>query len=171
MEKNIITTTYYETPCGRMILGSLNNHLCLCDWRNGKDRKQIDNRLKRLLKADYVEGNSDVLTIAIQQLDEFFANKRKTFTIPLLLAGTDFQKSVWTELQRVPFGQTISYAQIAANIGRPLSARAVANANGANAMAIFIPCHRVIGSDNSLTGYAGGLDTKRYLLQIEGWYN
>lgn len=85
-----------------------------------------------------------------------------------MFAGTDFQKTVWNELLKIPFGNTISYAEMARRIGMPKAVRAVANANGANSISIFAPCHRVIGSDHSLTGYGGGLDAKRTLLKLEG---
>ena len=109
-----------------------------------------------------------IIEKAIKQLDEFFAGKRQEFDIPLLFVGTDFQKKVWSELLKIPFGETISYGKIATRIGMPKAVRAVANANGANAISIFAPCHRVIGSDHSLTGYGGGLDAKRELLELEG---
>ena len=88
--------------------------------------------------------------------------------MPLLLTGTEFQKAVWNELLKIPFGETVSYGGIARRIGMPDAVRAVANANGANPVSIFVPCHRVIGSDRSLTGYGGGIETKRRLLELEG---
>ena len=121
-----------------------------------------------MLNAEFEEGTSEVIDKAIKQLDEFFAGQRKIFDIPLLFVGTDFQKTVWNELQKIPFGKTVSYGEMARRIGIPKAVRAVANANGANSMSIFAPCHRVIGSDHSLTGYGGGLDAKRTLLKLEG---
>ena len=121
-----------------------------------------------MLNAEFEEGTSEVIDKAIKQLDEFFAGQRKIFDIPLLFVGTDFQKTVWNELQKIPFGKTVSYGEMARRIGMPKAVRAVANANGANSMSIFAPCHRVIGSDHSLTGYGGGLDAKRTLLKLEG---
>lgn len=168
MQENVIHIKYYESPCGRLILGSFKGRLCLCDWQREKRINVVNNRLKRMLKADFKEGTSDVIEQAAQQLDEFFAGKRRAFDIPLLFVGTDFQKTVWNELLKVPFGKTISYREMAERIGYPKAVRAVANSNGANAMAIFAPCHRVIGSDGSLTGFAGGLYAKRRLLELEG---
>ena len=104
---------------------------------------------------------------AARQLDEYFARQRREFDVPLLLVGTDFQKTVWRELLKIPFGVTFSYGDMARRIGKPGAVRAVANANGANSISVFVPCHRVIGSDNSLTGYGGGLDAKRMLLELE----
>ena len=92
------------------------------------------------------------------------------FDVPLLFVGTDFQKTVWNELLNIPFGTTVSYGEMARRIGMPKAVRAVANANGANAMSIFVPCHRVIGSNRSLTGYGGGLEAKRKMLELEGLY-
>lgn len=125
-------------------------------------------RLKRILRAEFEEGTSEVIEQALLQLDEFFAGKRREFDVPLLFVGTDFQKTVWNELLKIPFGKTISYGEMAQRIGLPKAVRAVANANGANSMSIFAPCHRVIGSDRSLTGYGGGLAAKQMLLELEG---
>lgn len=135
----------------------------MCDWPVEKHRK----RLERMLDAEFVGGSTPVIDRAIAQLDEYFAGLRRQFDIPLLLVGTPFQKSVWTELLAIPYATTISYAELARRIGRPTAVRAVANSNGANALSIFVPCHRVIGADSSLTGYAGGLLAKNYLLNLE----
>lgn len=125
-------------------------------------------RLATGLGKEFLQGTSDVLQEAAAQLDEYFAGKRRAFSVPLLLVGTDFQKTVWQELQRIPYGSTITYAGEARRIGRQEAVRAVANANGANALSIFVPCHRVIGADGMLGGYAGGADAKRWLLRAEG---
>lgn len=135
----------------------------MCDWPVEKHRK----RLVRMLGAEFVEGSTPVIDRAIAQLDEYFAGSRCRFDIPLLLVGTPFQKSVWTELLAIPCATTVSYAELARRIGRPTAVRAVANSVGANALSIFVPCHRVIGADSSLTGYAGGLLAKNYLLNLE----
>ena len=102
-----------------------------------------------------------------RQLEEYFAGNRKAFSIPLHPVGTDFQLQVWKALLNIPYGATRSYKQIATSIGRPEAVRAVAGAIGANGISILIPCHRIIGSNRSLTGYAGGLEAKRMLLEIE----
>lgn len=166
-EKNIIKIRRYESPCGTLMLGSYGDKLCLCDWQVEKHRDHVNRRLKRVLNAEFEEGRSDIIEKAMQQLDEFFAGTRREFEMPLLFAGTDFQKTVWEELLKIPYGQTISYGEMARRIGMPKAVRAVANANGANSISIFAPCHRVIGSDRSLTGYGGGLDAKRKLLELE----
>jgi methylated-DNA-[protein]-cysteine S-methyltransferase len=102
-----------------------------------------------------------------RQLEEYFAGRRRAFDVVLAPPGTAFQQRVWGELQRIDYGQTISYAELAARIGRPTAIRAAGAANGANPISILIPCHRVIGSSGSLTGYSGGLEVKRLLLELE----
>jgi methylated-DNA-[protein]-cysteine S-methyltransferase len=106
-------------------------------------------------------------TAVREQLAEYFAGERQQFDVPIKLVGTPFQQRVWQELERIPFGTTITYAQLAQRVGKPTASRAVGNANGRNPVSIIVPCHRVIGADGSLTGYAGGLDRKRWLLDHE----
>lgn len=166
-KKNIVKTKRYESPCGTLLLGSFNDKLCLCDWQVEKHRDHVDKRLKRVLQADFEDSSSAVIEKAIVLLDEFFAGKRKKFDLPLLFVGTNFQKKVWNELLKIPYGKTVSYGEMASRIGMPRAVRAVANANGANAISIFVPCHRVIRSDGSLTGYGGGLAAKKKLLDLE----
>jgi O-6-methylguanine DNA methyltransferase len=103
----------------------------------------------------------------MRQLDEYFAGKRKTFDLKLAMRGTPFQLAVWQALQRIPYGETRTYAGIAHEIGRPSATRAVGAANGANPIPIIVPCHRVIGTNGSLTGFGGGIDVKRRLLELE----
>ena len=167
-EKNIIKIRRYESPCGTLLLGSFGDKLCLCDWQVERHRGHVDRRLKRMLNAEFEEETSAIIEKAMEQLDAFFAGKRRGFDVPLLFVGTDFQKKVWSELLKIPFGMTVSYGEMARRIGMPKAVRAVANANGANALSIFAPCHRVIGYDHSLTGYGGGLAAKRTLLELEG---
>ena len=162
-----INIQYVQTPVGEMILGSYDNKLCMADWRYRKSRTTVDNRLQKGLSATYVEEESPVLTLAKEELEGYFKGLRKTFDIPLLMVGTEFQKSVWQELLKLPFGTTASYLDLAKGVNDEKAVRAVASAVGANAISILIPCHRIIGSDGSLTGYAGGLDTKKELLKIE----
>jgi len=149
-----------------LLLGAFDGRLCLCDWEF-PSRETVHRRLQRLLCASFEVGACDVADRAARQLDEYFAGRRKTFDVPLLLAGTEFQQSVWNALRRIPYGATLSYAALSERIDRPKAVRAVALANGANSLSIFVPCHRVIGSDRSLTGYAGGLAAKKYLLELE----
>jgi methylated-DNA-[protein]-cysteine S-methyltransferase len=164
---NNIHIQYFDTRYGELIIGSYNKKLCLCDWRYRNKRDAIDSRLKSQLKAEYVEMDDDVLRETRNQLDEYFNHERKRFDIPLLMVGTPFQKQVWNGLLDIPFGKTSSYLQLAENISNKSAVRAVANANGANAISIIIPCHRIIGSNGKLVGYAGGLEAKAGLLGLE----
>lgn len=164
---NHIEIKRYQSPCGELVLGSYEGKLCLCDWATEKHHNAIDTRLRKTLHADYKEQTSNIIEVTICQLNEYFAGKRKEFNIPLLFAGTDFQKKVWLKLLEIPYGTTLSYGDMAKQIGMPTAVRAVANANGANAISIIAPCHRVIGSDHSLTGYGGGLAAKKFLLELE----
>jgi methylated-DNA-[protein]-cysteine S-methyltransferase len=108
-----------------------------------------------------------VLTLAAGQLREYFAGSLTSFTVPVELAGTPFQRSVWAGLQAIGYGETLSYGELAMRVGAPGASRAVGLANGRNPVAIVVPCHRVVGADGSLTGYGGGLDRKRFLLELE----
>ncbi len=102
------------------------------------------------------------------QLDEYFAGRRRVFDLPLALRGTPFQLAVWEELQRLPFGATCTYTELARRVGRPAAVRAVGRANATNPVSLVVPCHRVVGTDGTLTGYGGGLGVKRALLELEG---
>lgn len=139
----------------------------MCDWAVERHRDVVDIRLRKVLRAGYEEKTSNIIQETSKQLDEYFDGKRTVFDIPMLFAGTDFQKKVWHKLLEIPYGVTISYGELATQLGMPKAVRAVANANGANAISIIVPCHRVIGSDHSLTGYGGGLAAKKKLLELE----
>lgn len=174
------------TPVGQVILGAIGDKLCLCDWKCSKRRVQNDNRIKRLLKAELVDVASlqlelssasvpaldqkvsqHILDETERELREYFAGKRESFDIPLLMAGTDFQKSVWQALLGIPYGEVVSYMDVSQAIGNPKAVRAVSQAIGSNPIAIIVPCHRVVGSNGSLTGFAGGLEAKHCLLELE----
>jgi methylated-DNA-[protein]-cysteine S-methyltransferase len=127
---------------------------------------------KQLTEISFVieseNGTKDIIIEqAIKQIDEYFAGIRKDFDIPLKLTGTEFQNKTWKALQNIPFGGTKSYSELAAMMGNPKAVRAVGGANNKNPFPIIIPCHRVIGADGSLTGYAGGIEVKKYLLELE----
>jgi methylated-DNA-[protein]-cysteine S-methyltransferase len=113
------------------------------------------------------QRDDEAFHAAREQLGEYFSGTRTTFDVPLVLNGDAFQTLVWAQLQRIPYGETVSYGQVARTIGRPDAARAVGLANGRNPIAVIVPCHRVIGADGSLTGYGGGLERKRLLLELE----
>lgn len=165
--ENLISLQHYDSPCGRLVLASFADRLCLCDWSDNPFAERNRRRIEKYLKATSKTETTSVLEETKRQLDEYFAGKRKAFDIQLCLVGTDFQHKVWNALRSIPYGSTKSYKDIAQCIGKPKAVRAVAGAIGANAISILIPCHRVIGSNHSLTGYAGGLETKRGLLGME----
>jgi len=164
---NQINIHYYKTSIGELVFGSFQKKLCLLDFRYRKMRKTVDNRIQNGLKANFVETNDDVLEETKQQLNEYLGGERKYFDIPLLMVGSDFQKSVWHALLKVPYGTTSTYSQLAGDINNEKSVRAVASANGANAISVIIPCHRIIGSDGKLVGYGGGLPVKKRLINLE----
>ncbi len=164
---NQINIQYYKTKIGELILGSSDGKLCLLDFRRRKMRGKVDKRIKDVLGAEFIEKSDDILEETKRQIDEYLTEKRKEFDIKILMTGTDFQKIVWRALAKVGYGKTASYLDLARKAGREKSARAVANAIGANPIALIIPCHRIIGSDGALVGYSGGLSTKRRLLKLE----
>lgn len=157
----------YDAPCGTLLLGSAGDRLCLCDWMHDGSPSRTSARIFRNLKTVLTAGVSPATDRAAAQLDAYFAGRLRAFDVPMLFIGTPFQKVVWEALTSVAFGDTVSYASVARRIGRPEAVRAVANAIGANPLSIIVPCHRVVGSDGSLTGYAGGLEAKRMLLGFE----
>ncbi len=162
-----ISFQHYDSPCGTLILASVGEAICLCDWIDMPCAVKNKRRLVQSLKAELREQPSAVIIRTKEELDEYFAGKRTTFDVPLYPVGTEFQKRVWEALLGIPFGETRTYKDIAIAVGNVKRVRAVASAIGANGMSILIPCHRVIGSDHSLTGFAGGLEAKRILLELE----
>ncbi len=150
-----------RSPVGRLTLIASNDGLVAILWENDRPGR---------VRLDVVaeDAQHPVLLEAERQLAQYFAGRRKTFDLKLDFAGTAFQEKVWRALLTIPFGETRSYAQIAKQIGHPNAARAVGAANGRNPISIVTPCHRVIGSNGALTGFAGGLDVKARLLRLEG---
>lgn len=187
----------YESPCGKLYLAAKKGNICLCDWALSKNLGDTLSRLSKALDIEFIlpetisdnptagissnesspvqakakkprpEKPSKVIVSAKKQLGQYFSGRRKTFNIPYQMAGTPFQQAVWKSLMDIPYGKSVSYAEIAAMAGYPKAVRAAANACGDNALTVIIPCHRVIGSDDGLTGYGGGLGAKRYLLDLE----
>ncbi|MDD6501743.1 MAG: methylated-DNA--[protein]-cysteine S-methyltransferase [Bacteroidales bacterium] len=168
LAQQTVCTQFHPSPCGELILASLDNALCLCDWKGMPCAERNLRRIERYVNAKFSTASSPVLEQTKQQLDEYFAGRRKKFDIPLHPVGTDFQLQVWRALLHIPYGETRSYKEIAKMIGNEKAVRAVAHAIGANGIDILIPCHRVVGSNHALTGFAGGLDRKEYLLKLEG---
>ena len=164
----LISIQYYNSPCGKLVLASMAGELCLCDWNANPCAERNLHRLTESMGASFKTEATSVLEETKKQLDEYFAGRRQTFYIPLRPIGTDFQHRVWSALLRIPYGETRSYKEIAKMIGNEKAVRAVAHAIGANGIDILIPCHRVVGSNHALTGFAGGLDRKEHLLKLEG---
>jgi len=149
---------YLNSPIGDLLLAGDDDGLSLIGFPQGKMRHDPE--------PDWI-FNEKPCAVARQQLEEYFAGDRREFDLPLNLSGTEFQVQVLEELQRIPYGETTSYGDIAKRIGRPKAMRAVGAANGRNPIPIIVPCHRVIGSSGDLTGFGGGLDTKAALLRLE----
>jgi len=164
---NQISIQFCKTKIGELIFGSFEDKLCLLDFKYRKMRKTVDERIKKGLKANFKEHNTEIIEKARAELDEYFRGNRKEFDLLLQMVGTDFQKSVWNALLKVPYGTTSTYLQLAFDINNKKAVRAVASANGANSMAIIVPCHRIIGSNGELVGYGGGLPVKKRLLKLE----
>ena len=155
MSKPLITAFFYQTALGRVGIGS--------------DGRAITNLFfSNTVRPDcYSEEETPLICRAAEQLSEYLSGSRKVFDLPLSPKGTDFERSVWSALTQIPYGEIRSYKDIASNIDNPKGVRAVGRANGRNPISIFIPCHRVIGADGRLTGYAGGIDLKKWLLDLE----
>ncbi len=156
METMIYTTI--QSPIGELLLAGDGDTLRHLDMRGGRRPLRIEPEWER---------RDDAFAGIRTQLDEYFAGSRRSFDAPLDLRGNSFQLRVWSALCEIPYGETVSYGELAREIGEPGAARAVGSANGRNPVALIVPCHRVIGSDGTLTGYGGGLERKRFLLDLE----
>ena len=157
-----------ETPVGRMLAGATRDAIVLCDFA---ERPMIGAQLaavRRRIGPTLPAGPSPLLDRLESQLNEYFAGRRREFHLPLDIPGSAFQERVWAELRRIPYGQTISYRQLAERVGAGPAYRAVGRANGSNRVAVIVPCHRVIAAGDGLGGYGGGLPAKRRLLELEG---
>lgn len=155
------TSCVMRSPVGLLTLIASESGLAAVLWQN-------DRPARVRVRAEREDASHPVLVDARRQLDEYFAGRRTRFDLPLDPVGTPFQQRVWKALNTIPFGETRSYSDIARQIGHPTAVRAVGAANGRNPVSIVTPCHRVVGSTGSLTGFAGGLDTKAFLLSLEG---
>lgn len=159
MNKNQTYYSHYTSPVGKLLLISDGTTITGMYYPSYKHVPKISN--------DWKEDNSKFSKLT-SELNEYFSGKRKNFDVPLQLEGTEFQKNVWQQLSKIPYGATASYKDIATAVGKPKAVRAVGTAVGANPVCIIAPCHRVISSDGSLGGYAGGLRNKKILLKLEG---
>ncbi|MGB3063517.1 bifunctional transcriptional activator/DNA repair enzyme AdaA [Sphingobacterium thalpophilum] len=167
-QQTIIDLKRIETPLGTMYACAVTQGICLLEFT---DRKMLETEFKNLAKtlnATVVQGDNPHFPLLEKELREYFEGKRQEFTVPLYSLGTEFQNRVWEALKNIPYGETKTYKQQAIAIGSADSVRAVANANGLNKISILIPCHRVVGTDGSLTGYGGGIWRKKWLLELEG---
>ncbi len=160
-QQGTIRYTVCDSPIGPLTLASDGTHLTAVRFARGNGKPDVERDWQR-------DDDLPVLARARAQLGEYFAGKRTRFNLPLAPQGTEFQQAVWRALLKVGCGQTSTYGALAAAVGRPQAARAVGAAMGANPIPIIVPCHRVIGSDGSLTGFGGGLERKTKLLQLEG---
>ncbi|HIF64350.1 MAG TPA: methylated-DNA--[protein]-cysteine S-methyltransferase [Deltaproteobacteria bacterium] len=163
-----IFSSFTDTPVGRIYLGSTNTSLVRMELPGDNASIRMNVWLAmHFPQAKVSRGITPVLRRATEQLSEYFAGKRAAFDLPLMMVGTDFQVEVWKAVEKIPFGGYLSYGQISRNAGRPKAVRATGRAQGANPLPIIIPCHRVVGADGTLTGYAGGLELKSWLLGHE----
>lgn len=163
----MITHTFLDTPIGKMRIAATDEGICLFDFQYRRSIDTIVKRIETNLNSPFQEGKHPYFSLLETQINEYFAGERKEFDLPLHLVGTQFQKKVWEGLLQIPYGKTRSYKQQSIFLGNEKAIRAVAGANGENGIAIIIPCHRVIGEDGSLTGYGGGLQRKKWLLDLE----
>jgi AraC family transcriptional regulator, regulatory protein of adaptative response / methylated-DNA-[protein]-cysteine methyltransferase len=169
--QGLIYAGQIATPIGNMIVAATENGVCLLEFESEIMYEQNVVILKKRLKGNVVQGENDHIRQAKQELEEYFAGIRQKFDVSLDPTGTDFQLRVWNSLLQIPCGTTITYTEQTRSLGDLKAIRAVASANGKNKIAIIIPCHRVIGSNGKLTGYAGGMERKRWLLDLERNYS
>ena len=169
--QNQIFYQQWSSPCGPMCIASLNDLLIMSDWIDGWHRQTIMKRFDRMLRPQWIEKETPIILKAIKELKEYFAKERRSFDLPIHLVGSEFQVKTWLALRKIPYGESRTYGDIAQEIGQSGANRAVGGAVGQNPLSIIIPCHRVLGSRSTLTGYGGGMATKKELLRIEGIFN
>ncbi len=165
--KSVIYLDRFSTKLGAMFAAATDKGLCLLEFT---DRKMIESEFKDLqirLDAVIIPGTNSFINLAKKEFQEYLDGNRKQFSVPIDAPGTEFQKKVWKILMKIPYGKTCTYLDQAKKLGNSKAVRAVANANGMNRIAVIIPCHRVIGSDGSLTGYGGGIPRKKWILDLE----
>ena len=171
MSEKKINIQFHKTKYAEFILGSYDNKLCLLDYKYRKMRQVLDNKIRTMLNAEFVtdsiEKEDEVLCKTKTQINEYLMGERTTFDIPLLMVGTEFEKSVWRSLLKVPYGQTSTYSDLASNDESINTLNSIAKANGSNSIALIVPCHRIIDDNGGLVGYGGGLPLKLKLLNLE----
>lgn len=163
----IIHLKTVTTPLGDMFACAVDEGICLLEFTDRKNMEKQFKSLSKSLNAEIVEKDHPHFTQLENELKEYFDEKRNTFEVPLFITGTEFQEKVWQLLREIPMGETRTYKQQSEFLGNPKAIRAVGTANGINKIAILIPCHRVIGSNGELVGYAGGIWRKQKLLELE----
>jgi O-6-methylguanine DNA methyltransferase len=166
----MLYTITFNTALG-LVRASADDEGVISLFFNDTGHIDAEKNKKGYERSDEINSLNDVLALLKLQIDEYFEGRRKEFSIPLVIEGSGFRKKVWEEVLKIPFGETISYSELAERTGNPGSVRAVANANAENGLAILVPCHRIIGQDGGLTGYAGGLWRKKWLIDHERKYS
>lgn len=166
-EKGYLYRTEIATPLGRMIAIASAKGICLLDFEDHKDLDKLIKDIEKERSLTLTIQENDHLVKLRDEIERYFSRKLISFSVQVDFIGTPFQIEAWNELLKIPYGATISYMQQAINIGRPQAIRAIANANSRNKIAIIVPCHRVIGSNGALTGYTGGIERKRFLINHE----
>jgi AraC family transcriptional regulator of adaptative response/methylated-DNA-[protein]-cysteine methyltransferase len=156
-----------DSPLGTMIAGATGDGVCFLEWHDRGGVEKIKQKVARRYMAALEQGTNKHLDLLESELKSYFSGNLKHFSVPVDISGTAFEKQVWGELSKLPYGKTASYGQISASIGKPKASRAVGRANGANYLSIVIPCHRVVEANGNLRGYGGKLWRKRWLLDLE----
>lgn len=169
MKTSLFLTTI-DSPVGPLTLWVIDDTLCLLEFGSTERCSREITEILKHFDAEISHDTDPLFEKVEKELQEYFAGTRKSFDIPLAPFGTELQKNTWKVLQTIPYGETYSYKKQAEKLGNIKAVRAVANANGKNRIGIIIPCHRVIGSDGSLTGFGGGIENKKYLLELEAQY-
>jgi len=162
-----VTLRWIESPVGILLAGAVDGEVCLLEFTDERRPETQSAVIGERLGRPAAPGDAPILDLLAAELEAYFRGDLRAFTVPLSFPGTPFQHRVWEELLRIPYGETISYAELARRVEKPAATRAVGHANGCNRIVILIPCHRVIASDGGLGGYGGGLARKRFLLGLE----
>lgn len=158
---------FFKHQYAEFIIGSYKSKICICDFRYRKKRNVIDKRIQASLNTTFVEKSDALIEQTKSQLTQYFMGERQQFNIPIQMVGNHFQQSVWHALAKIPYGEVSTYSNLAEQLSTTYSIENVAKANGENALAIIVPCHRIIDPMGSIIGYGGGLELKKRLLELE----